>query len=115
MRPDLAVLNFAVRGLQETEIIDSREGCQRGDQTDVWAFGGFHRANTSIMGRVHVAHLEPGTVTRKPARSKSRKPSFVRQFRQRIDLVHELRQLAAPEEVTNNSRKSLGINQLLRR
>ncbi len=35
-------------------------------------------------------------------------------LRQRIDLIHELRQLAAAEEITNHRRKCLRIDQLIR-
>ena len=38
----------------------------------------------------------------------------MRQFGQRVDLVHELRKLAASEKVADHCRKRLGIDQLLR-
>ena len=39
----------------------------------------------------------------------------MRQFGQRIDLVHELRKLAASEEITDDGRERFGIDQFLRR
>src|SRR5437016_2806339 len=45
---DLAVFDFAVRGFEETEIVNAGKGCQRSDQADVGAFRGFDGANTAI-------------------------------------------------------------------
>ncbi len=42
------------------------------------------------MGVMHVANLEPGTLTRKTARAKSRKTTLVGYFGKRVGLVHEL-------------------------
>ena len=39
----------------------------------------------------------------------------MRQLGQRIDLVHELRELAAAEEIADDRRKRLRVDQLLRR
>src|ERR1700730_3417108 len=39
----------------------------------------------------------------------------MRQFRQRIRLIHELRELRATEEITNHCAERLRIDQLLRR
>src|SRR5438270_6655937 len=62
-----------------------------------------------------VADFEAGTIARETARSKSRETALVRQFGQRIDLVHELRKLAASEEIANDRRERLRVDQLLRR
>ncbi len=108
-------LHPAVRSFEEAEIIDAGKGRQRGDQADVRAFGSLHRANASVMRRMHVADFEARAIARQPAWPKRRKPAFVGQFRQRINLIHELRQLAAAKEIANHGRKRLRIDQLLGR
>src|SRR5882672_11094791 len=64
---------------------------------------------------MNVADFESGAVTRQTTRSEGREAPLVGQFGQRIDLVHELRKLAATEEVANHGRERLRINELLRR
>ena len=105
----------AIGRFQEAKIIDLGESGQRGDQTDVRPFRRFHRANAAIVGGMNVAHLEPGAIPRQTARPQRRQAAFVRQFGQRIDLVHELRKLAATEEIADDRREGLGIDQLLGR
>ena len=39
----------------------------------------------------------------------------MREFRERINLIHELRQLAAAKEIADDRRKRLRIDELLRR
>ena len=41
--------------------------------------------------------------------------AFVSQLRERVDLVHELRQLRATEEVAHHRSKSLGVDEFRRR
>ena len=60
---DPAVLHLAVRGLDETEIIDLGIHAERGYKTDVRSFRGLDRTKTSVMGIVNVTHLESGTLT----------------------------------------------------
>src|SRR6202041_3255171 len=105
---------LAIRRFEEAEIIDARKGGERGDQADVRAFGRFHRADAAVMGRMNVAYFKAGTVTGQPARPEGRKTALVGEFRQRIDLVHELRELAAAEEIPDDGGERLGIDELLR-
>ena len=51
------------------------------------------------MRRVHVPHLETGTLPGQPPRPQGGEPSLVGQAGQRVGLVHELRELAGPEEL----------------
>src|SRR5438128_2252788 len=62
---------------------------------------------------MHVADLKSGPIAREPTRTERGKTPLVRQFGQRIDLVHELRKLAAAEEIANHRRQRLGVDQLL--
>ena len=51
------------------------------------------------MAVVDVADVEPGALTRQAARAEGRQPALRGELGQRIRLVHELRELAAPEEL----------------
>src|SRR4029453_8563434 len=56
-----------------------------------------------------------GAVAGKPARAERGKAPLMREFRQRIGLVHELRELRAPEELLNCSDDGTDVHQLARR
>ena len=90
---DLSVLDPPVRAFDEAVLIDHRVRGQAVDQADVRAFRGFDRADPAIVGRVHVANLEAGPLAGQTARAERRQASLVGDFRQRIGLVHELREL----------------------
>ena len=63
---------------------------------------------------MHVADFESGSFPAQAARSKSRKTPFMRDFRQRIGLIHKLGQLAAAEEFADGRHDRLGIDQVVR-
>ena len=63
---------------------------------------------------MNVTNLEAGTFTGKTARPQRGNTTLVRDFRQRIGLIHELRQLARAEKLFNRSRNRLGINEVVR-
>ena len=64
---------------------------------------------------MNVAHFEAGAIAAQTARPESGQTPLVRQFRERIRLIHELRQLRATEEIADDRAERLGIDQLLRR
>ena len=66
------------------------------------------------MRRVHVAHLEAGPLTGQATRAQRREAPLVGDLRQRIGLVHELRQLRAAEELTDRGGDRLGVDQIVR-
>ena len=66
------------------------------------------------MGGMDVAHFEAGALAGQAARSKRRHAALVGQFRQRILLVHELRQLRGAEEFAHRRRHRLGVDQVVR-
>ena len=66
------------------------------------------------MGRVHVAHLEAGALAGQTARPKRGETPLVGDLRQRIGLVHELRELRRAEELAHRRRRRLGVDQILR-
>ena len=111
---NLRVLHLAVRRLDESVLIDARKAAQRADQADVRAFRRLDRADAAVVRGVHVAHLESGALTRKPARPEGRKTPLVRDLRQRIGLVHELRELRGAEELADGRHHRLGVDQVVR-
>jgi hypothetical protein len=66
------------------------------------------------MGRVHVAHLEAGTLAGQAARAQCRDATLVGDFRQRVGLIHKLGQLRGTKEFLDHGRYRLGIDQFLR-
>ena len=110
----LLVLDLAVRGFQEAELVEPCVQRQRVDQADVRAFRRFDRADTAVVGGVHVAHLEAGTFAGQTARAQRRDAALVGDFGQRVGLVHELRQLAGPEELADGGADRLGVDQVVR-
>ncbi len=110
----LALGDLAVWRFDEAVLVGACIQRQRVDQADVRAFRSFDRAYAAIVGRMHVAHLEAGAFAGQPARSERGDAALVRDFRQGIGLVHELRQLAGAEEFFDRSRDRLGIDQVMR-
>ncbi|TPV97351.1 MAG: hypothetical protein USCAAHI_03178 [Beijerinckiaceae bacterium] len=111
---DAAIFDAPVRCLDESIFIDPRESRERVYETDVRPFRRFDRADTSVMRRVHVAHLEASPLARETARTQRRQPPLMGNFGQRIGLVHELRQLRRPKELAYRCRSGFGIDQILR-
>ena len=67
------------------------------------------------MAEVNVADFEASTLTRQATRAKCRKATPVGQTRQRIDLIHELRELRSSEELLDRCDDRTNIDQRLRR
>ena len=111
---DPAVLHLAVGRLDEAELVDPRVGRQGRDQADVRTFRRLNRADAAVVRRVHVAHLEPGAFARQAAGPEGRQAPLVRDLRQRVGLVHELRQLRRPEELANRGHDRLRVDQVVR-
>ena len=108
------LLDLAIRRLDEAELVDARVGRQRRDQADVRTFRRLDRADAAVVRRVHVAHLEPGALARQTAGTERREAALVRDLGERVRLVHELRQLAGPEELLDDRRHRLVVDELLR-
>ena len=96
---DHAVLDDAVRGRDEPVLGDLREGGERADQADVRTLGGLDRAHASVVGGVHVAHLDRRALARQAAGAQRGQAAAVREPGQRVGLVHELRELGGAEEL----------------
>ena len=106
--------DLAVRGLEEAVLVELGVQRQRVDQADVRALGRLDRADATVVGRVHVAHLEAGTLAGQAARAQRGDATLVRDLRQRVGLVHELRQLARPEELADGRADRLAVDQVVR-
>ena len=108
-------LTDAVGRLDEAELVDAGVGGEGVDQTDVRTFGGLDRADAAVVRRMHVADFEARALAVETARPERGQAALVRHFGQRVDLIHELGQLAAREEVADDRRQRLRVDQLLGR
>src|SRR5213082_672776 len=90
---DAAVVHAPVRRLEEAVVVGARVNREGVDQADVRTFRGLDRAHAAVVGRVHVAHLESGALARESPGTQRRHAPLVSHLRQRVVLVHELRQL----------------------
>ena len=112
---DLAVLDHAVRRLDEAQVVDPGVGREAGDQADVRAFRRLDRAHPAVLRVVHVADLEARALAGEAARTEGRQPALVGQLGQRVGLVHELRELRAPEERLDDGAHRPGVDQVVER
>ena len=111
---DLAVDHLAVRALDEPELVDLGEGGQTADQADVGALRRLDRAHAAVVREVHVADLEPGSLAGQAPGAERGEAPAVGEPRQRVDLVHELRQLGGPEELLDRRHHRTDVDQRLR-
>ncbi len=105
-----AVHHLAIRCLKETVVVGTSVNRQRVDQADVRAFRCFNRTHTPIVRRMHVAHLETRAFACQSAWSQRGYAALVRDLRQRVSLVHELRQLAGTKKLANSRRHRFGVD-----
>ena len=61
--------------------------------------GRLDRADAAVVAVVDVADVEPGALSREAAGAEGGEPALARELRERVRLVHELRELAAAEEL----------------
>ena len=104
-----------VRRLDEAVVVDDGVRRQRADQADVRAFRRLDRADAAVVAVVHVAHVEAGAVARETAGTEGGELALVRQLRQRVRLVHELRELRAAEELLHRGDDRADVDQRARR
>ena len=110
----LAIDDLAVRRLDEPVLIDPAEAREAVDQADVRAFRSLDRADPAVVRRVDVADFEAGALTGQAARPERRHAALVGDFRQRIGLIHELRQLRATEELAHRGNRRFGVDEIVR-
>src|SRR5882762_7229116 len=88
-----AVMNLAVRRFDKAEFVDARESRHRTNEADVRPFRRLDRTNPPVMRRMDVTHFKARTIPAQAAWPKCGQTTLVRQLRQRIRLIHELRKL----------------------
>ncbi len=110
---DAAVDDLAVGSLDEPVVVDPGIAGQVADQADVRPLRCLDRAHAAVVGRVHVSDLEPGALARQSARAEGRQAALVGEARQRVVLVHELRQLARAEELLDGGDDRTDVDQRL--
>src|SRR4029077_7093812 len=68
-----------------------------------------------VVRRMNVADFKAGALAAQTPRAESGQAPLVRQFCERIRLIHELGQLRPTKEIPDDRAKRFGINELLRR
>src|SRR5260370_10515638 len=63
------LFHFTVWRLDKTELVDAGKSAHRTNQTDVRTLRRLDRANTTVVRRMNVAHLEPRTFAAKASGS----------------------------------------------
>ena len=101
---DEAVLHHAVRRLKEAVVVNAGVNRHRTDEADVGAFRRLNRADASVVRFVNVAHFQFRRLPRQSAGAEGRQAALGGQFRQRVGLIHELRELRRAEERLNRRR-----------
>ena len=103
--------DLAVRRLDEAEAVDLRVDAEGRDEADVRAFRRLDRADAAVVRRMDVAHLEARALAAEAARAEGREAALVGEGRKRVRLVHELRELAAREEVADDRAERLRVHE----
>ena len=109
-----AVLRETVRRLDEAKLVNAGVGREGIDETDIGTLGRLDRANATVVRRMNVADFETGTFAIETAWPERRKSTLVRDLRERVDLIHELGELGTREEIADDGRQRLRVDQLLR-
>ena len=87
---------------------------KRRDQTNVWTFRSFYCAQATVVRIVYVPHFKACSFTTQTAGTQRRDTAFVRDLRQRISLIKELRQLRCSKERIDHRRESSCIDEVHR-
>ncbi len=86
-----AISHLAIRRFKEAVLVGAGIQRQGVDEADVRTFRRLDRAYAAVVGRMHVADFEAGTLAGQTARAEGRNTALVGDFGQRVGLVHELR------------------------
>src|SRR6202020_356299 len=69
---------------------------------------------TAVVSGVHVADFEAGALTRQSPGPEGGETALVRDLRERVGLVHELRELRGAEELTDRGHNGLRVDEVVR-
>src|SRR6266545_6624988 len=108
-----SALHLPVGALDEPELVDAGEAGEARDEADVRALRGLDGADAAVVGRVYVTHLEPGPLPAQPARPEGGEAPLVGDLGEGVRLVHELAELAAPEELADAGHHRLGVDEVV--
>ena len=106
--------HFTIRRLKEAIFVGLRVHGQGVNQTDVRTFRRFDRTYATVVGRVYISNFEACALTGQTAWAECGDTTFVRNLRQRVVLVHKLRQLAGTKELFHCCGNRLGVDHILR-
>ena len=106
-----AALHLAIGRLDEAVLIDAAVGGERADEPDVRSLGRLDGTDAAIVAVVDVAHVEPGALARQAAGPEGREAALARELRQWVGLVHELRELAAAEELLHGRHDGADVDE----
>ncbi len=111
---DHAINHTTVRRLKEAIFVSLCVHGQGVDQTDVRTFRRFDRTYATVVRRVYVSNFEACAFAGQTAWAECGDTTFVRNLRQRVVLVHKLRQLAGTKELFHCGGNRLGVDHILR-
>jgi hypothetical protein len=111
---DLAADHLAVRRLDEAEAVDAGVRRERADEADVGTFWRLDRAHAAVVREVARRGLRTRPLTRQTTGTECRQTATVRETRQWVDLIHELRKLRRAEELFDRGDDGTDVDQRLR-
>ena len=111
---DLAVAHEAVRRGHEAVLRHLGVRRERADEADVRALRRLDRAHAAVVRGVHVAHLDGRPLAREAARAERRQAPAMGEARQRVRLIHELRELRGAEELLDRRHHGPDVDDGLR-
>jgi len=103
-----------IRCFDESEFVDLRINAKgkRSDRCSVLPASQWYRDGRSVYSERRAPRTRRVHATDR--RTQRGDTAFVRELRQRVGLVHELRQLVRPEECIDHRRQCLGVDQVHR-
>ena len=101
----------AIRAHDEAVFVHLGKRGKRGDQTDVLAFGRLDGAHSSVMSVMNVTDFKGRAVAVETAGAEGRQFTLVREFGDRVGLVHELGELGGSEEFPDDRRHRTDIDE----
>ena len=109
------LIDTAVRRLHETELVHACIRRKRANEADVRTFRGLDRAHAAIMRVMDITHLETRALAREAARAERRETTLMRELRERIVLIHELRELRGAKKLLHSGHDRTDVDERLRR
>ncbi len=91
-------IHSSIRRFDKSVFVYFRKGGQRGDKSYVLTFRRFDRTHSSVVRVVNVSDFESRSFSVQSSRSQRRQFSLMRKFRNRVGLIHKLRQLRRTEK-----------------